>query len=105
MSDVIVVSHKVFKCVYLYVLKILSPVQLFKTLQTVAHQASLSTGFFQAGTGVGCHFLLQGIFPTQELNLPLISPELAGGFFTTNATWETPIEEFFSPTFLVFLFP
>ena len=26
-------------------------------------------------TGVGCHFLLQGIFPTQELN--------AGRFFTT----------------------
>ena len=23
-------------------------------------------------TGVGCHFLLQGIFPTQRLNLPLL---------------------------------
>ena len=23
-------------------------------------------------TGVGCHFLLQGIFPTQELNLGLL---------------------------------
>ena len=23
-------------------------------------------------TGVGCHFLLQGIFPTQELNLRLL---------------------------------
>ena len=23
-------------------------------------------------TGVGCHFLLQGIFPTQELNLSLL---------------------------------
>ena len=23
-------------------------------------------------TGVGCHFLLQGIFPTQESNLPLL---------------------------------
>ena len=31
-------------------------------------------------TGVGCHFPLQGIFPTQGLNL---SPALAGGFFTT----------------------
>ena len=31
-------------------------------------------------TGVGCHALLQGIFPTQGSNL---SPALAGGFFTT----------------------
>ena len=41
-------------------------------------------------TGVGCHFLLQGIFPTQGSNSPsLISPALEGGFFTTNATGET----------------
>ena len=35
--------------------------------------------------GVGCHFFLQGIFPTQWSNT---SPALAGGFFTTKATWE-----------------
>ena len=40
-------------------------------------------------TGVGCHALLQGIFPTQGLNpCFLLSPVLAGGFFTTSATWE-----------------
>ena len=52
-------------------------------------------------TGVSCHALLQGIFPTQEsfpspgdLTNPriepesLVSPALAGGFFTTSATWE-----------------
>ena len=40
-------------------------------------------------TGVGCHTLLQRIFWTQESNLHLfMSPELAGGFFTTSATWE-----------------
>ena len=39
-------------------------------------------------TGVGCHTLLQGIFPTQELNPHLMSPALAGGFFTTSAAWE-----------------
>ena len=33
---------------------------------------------------MGCHALLQGIFPTQGSNLPA----LAGGFFTTGATWE-----------------
>ena len=32
----------------------------------------------------GCHFLLQGIFPTQGSEpLSLASPALAGGFFTT----------------------
>ena len=31
-------------------------------------------------TGVSCHFLFQGIFPTQALNL---SPALAGRFLTT----------------------
>ena len=39
-------------------------------------------------TGVGCYFLFQAIFPTQELNLHLLSPALAGRFFTTSATWE-----------------
>ena len=33
-------------------------------------------------TGVGCHFLLQGIFLTQG-SKSAVSPALAGGFFTT----------------------
>ena len=37
-------------------------------------------------TGVGCHALLQGIFPTQGSNLSLMSPALAGGLFTTSTT-------------------
>ena len=43
-------------------------------------------------TTVRCHCLLQGIFPTQGSNLHLTSPTLAGGFFTTNATWEAPLQ-------------
>ena len=39
-------------------------------------------------TGVACHALLQGIFPTQGSNLQLMSPALVGRFFTTSATWE-----------------
>ena len=39
-------------------------------------------------TGIGCHALLQGIFLTQGSNLSLMSPVLAGGFFTTTAIWE-----------------
>ena len=43
--------------------------------------ASLSMDFPGKNIGVGCHFLLQGIFPTQGSN-PRISC-IAGGFFTT----------------------
>ena len=37
-------------------------------------------------TGVGCHFLLQGIF--QPRDRACASYALAGRFFTTSATWE-----------------
>ena len=39
---------------------------------TVAHQAHLSMGFPKQGYWVGCHFLLQGIFLTQESNPGLL---------------------------------
>ena len=38
-------------------------------------------------TGVGCHALLQGIFPAIEPESHM-SPALAGGFFPTSITWE-----------------
>ena len=42
-------------------------------------------------TGVGCHALLQGIFPTQESSLYLLtSPALTGSFFTTSTAWKDP---------------
>ena len=43
-------------------------------------------GFSKQEYWSGCHFLLQGIFLTQGLNL--LSPALAGRFFSTSATWE-----------------
>ena len=43
--------------------------------------------FLGKNIGLGCQALLQGIFPTQGLNLHLL-PVLAGGFFTTSTTWE-----------------
>ena len=46
--------------------KSLSLVGLSVTLWTVAHQAPLFIGFSSKSTGVCCHALLQGIFPTQE---------------------------------------
>ena len=51
--------------------KSLSRVRLFATPWTAAYQAPLSMGFSGNGTGVDCHFLLQGIFPTQGSNLGL----------------------------------
>ena len=42
-----------------------SHVQLFAAQWTVAHQAPLPWDSPGKNTGVGCHALLQGIFPTQ----------------------------------------
>ena len=39
-------------------------------------------------TGVGCHFLLQGIFLTQGLNPCLLCVLQLRGFFTNSGTWE-----------------
>lgn len=49
-----------------------SRVQLLVTLWTVAHQASCPWGSPGKVTAVGCHFFLQGIFPTQGLNQSLL---------------------------------
>ena len=38
--------------------------------------------FLGKNNGVGCHFLLTGIFPTQGSNPCLLSSCIAGGFFT-----------------------
>ena len=51
--------------------KLLSRVRLFVTPWTVAYQAPPSMDSRGKNTGVGCHFLLWGIFPTQGLNLGL----------------------------------
>ena len=53
--------------------QLLSGVRLFATLWTVACQAPLSVEFSRQNTGVGCCFLLQGIFLTQRLNPHLLN--------------------------------
>ena len=53
--------------------KSLSCVRLFATPWTVACTRLLHPwDFLGKNTGVGCHFLLQGIFPTQGLNPGLL---------------------------------
>ena len=64
--------------------KSLSRVRLFATPGTVAHQAPLSMGILQIR--VGCHALLQGIFPTQGSNPGLLHCRWI--FFTIWATRE-----------------
>ena len=73
-----------------------SHVQLFAILWTVAHQAPLSRGFSRQEywSGLPCpppgNLPNPGIEPTS-----LTSPALAGRFFTTSATWETPVPIYF----------
>ena len=45
--------------------KSLNRVQLFVTPSAVAYEAPSSMGFSRKEYWSGCHFLLQGIFPTQ----------------------------------------
>ena len=73
--------------------KSLSRVRLCVTPRTVACQAPLSMGFSRQEywSGLPCpppgHPPNPGIKPGS-----LMSPALAGGFFTTGATWEAPGE-------------
>ena len=65
-----------------------SRVQLFETLWTVAHQSCPSMGFSRQKywNGLSCPPL--GDLPNPGIEpKSLMSPVLAGGFFTTNATW------------------
>ena len=57
----------------------------FATPWVVAYQAPLSMGSPGTNTGVGCHFLLQQIFLTQESNHV---SSIAGRFLTTEPPWK-----------------
>ena len=76
----------------------ISWVQLFAAQWTEAHEASLSMGFSmqeccggrQDGGWLPCP--PPGDLPNPGITLAsLMSPVLAGGLFTTNATWEAPM--------------
>ena len=61
---------KAFKFLHSWKVKVksLSRVQLFATPWTVASRLLHAWDFLGKRTGMGCHFLLQGIFPTQRSN-------------------------------------
>ena len=58
----------------------LSHIQLFAALWTVARQAPLTVRFPRQEYWSGCHFLLQQVFLTQGPNAPLL---LSRRFFNT----------------------
>ena len=68
-------SHEIKRCLLLgrkavtnLCVKSISRIRLFATPWTVAYQAPPSMGFSRQEYWSGCHFLLQGIFPTQGSN-------------------------------------
>ena len=61
----------------------------FATPWTVPHQAPLSMGFSRQEYWSGLPFPPPGDLPDPGIEpRSLMSPALAGGFFTTSATWE-----------------
>ena len=73
------------------VLSHFSPVQLFVMLWTVACQAPLPLEFSRQEYWSGLPCPTPGDLPDPGMEpVSLISPDFAGGFFITSATWEAP---------------
>ena len=83
------------KCIELYLLlSHFNCVQLFTTPWTAAHQAPLSMGFSRHEYWSGFPCPAQGDLPNARTEpMSLVSPELAGGFFTTSVIWEAPLSK------------
>ena len=76
------------------VLSRFSHVWLFMALWTVAHQVPLSMGFSRQEYWSGLPCLPPGDLPDPRTKpTSLMSPALAGGFFTSNTTWEAPLSK------------
>ena len=76
-------------CVHVCVLNRFSCVQVFATPWTIALQAPLSMGFPRQEYWSGLPCLLPGDLPDPGIKSTcLMSPALAGRYFTTSATWE-----------------
>ena len=77
----LVCSEDNFLLLFVVVVQSLNCVQLFATPWTVAHQASLSVGFFRQEYWSGLLFPSLGDLPNPGIEPT--SPTLTGGFFTT----------------------
>ena len=70
---------------------LLSHVQLFEAPWTVAYQAPVPMEFSRKDYWSGLPFLTPGDLPDPWIRpASLVSPALAGGFFTPSTTWEAP---------------
>ena len=82
MIYIVVIAH-------VRVLSCFSRVQLCAIPWTVTHHAPLSMGFSRQEYWSGLPCCPPGDTPDPGIQaVPLMSPALAGGFFTTSATWE-----------------
>ena len=71
-----------------------SGIQLFVTPWTVSFQAPLSMGFSRQEYWSRLPCPPPGDLPDPGIEpMSLMSPALAGGFFTTSATWEATVNE------------
>jgi len=67
-------------------------VQPFVTPWIISCRAPLSVGFSRQEYWSGLPCPPPGDLPNPGIKpVPLVSPALAGGFFTTSATWEAPV--------------
>ena len=82
-----------------YVLSSFSRVWLFVTLCTVAHQSPMSKGFSRQEYLSGLPCPPPGDLPNPGIErTSLMSPALAGGFFTTSNNWEAPFVVYYGYT-------
>ena len=80
-------SFKTSTCMLSY----FSRIRIFVTPRTVSRQAPLSMGFSRQGYWSGSPCPPPGDLPDPGIeHASPVSSALAGGFFTTNATWEAP---------------
>ena len=87
-GDAVFLHHPIFS-LHACVLSCFSRVQLFVTPRTVAHQSPLFVGFSRQEYWRGLSFPPPGNLPNPRIEpTSLTSPELAGGFFTTSASWK-----------------
>ena len=87
-GDAVFLHHPFFG-LHACVLRCFSRVQLFATPWTVARQSPLSVGFSRQEYWRGLPFPPPGNLPNPRIGpTSLTSPEVAGGFFTTSASWK-----------------
>ena len=86
--------------------KPLSRVWLFVTPWTVAHQDPLSMGFSRQEYWSRLPFPSPGDLPDAGIeHMSLMSPALAGGFFTTSTTWKAPLKHIYTCKFSLYVCP